>query len=367
MVRSVTRVFVCCLFVALTADPARPAPLSSGATISFNGTEYFHRWSKEGQNEYTPHGEEDLSAWTNMVTIVVHDWARNGDQLAELANRVLGNYQARGKVLRTDSKPRTKDQEAEHFAAAILGTPKFLEAAFARMVLFENRGVVIVYSKRFYGAGVGDQMSAWVRRNGETVEKALMSWKGLPSLAALKALPQGGPAAQPAPTVPPASAATPSALPEPKGTGPALSRQQVFAQLKARGYPNPGDADQFVGAALQGEEELVQLFLAAGMPVDAPNRLGDRALLMAIRGGYIAMAANLLKAGADPKLGDQSGLTPLIELSEYCDETALFAAFIRKGADVNAKTRGGQTALKGATSRGCTEMVRMLKVAGAVH
>jgi ankyrin repeat protein len=87
---------------------------------------------------------------------------------------------------------------------------------------------------------------------------------------------------------------------------------------------------------------------------------------MAIRGSYIALATELLKAGADPKLGDQNGLTPLIELSEYCDETALVAALIQKGVDVNVRTRGGQTALKGATSRGCTEMVRMLKKAGAV-
>jgi len=87
---------------------------------------------------------------------------------------------------------------------------------------------------------------------------------------------------------------------------------------------------------------------------------------MAIRGSHIDLAADLLKAGADPKLGDPNGLTPLIELSEYCNETALFDAFIQKGVDVNASTRGGHTALKGATSRGCTEVVRMLKKAGAV-
>ena len=149
--------------------------------------------------------------------------------------------------------------------------------------------------------------------------------------------------------------------------GPALSRQQAVEQLKTRGYPNPGDADQFVGAALHGEEELVRLFLAAGMAVDSPNRHGDRALLTAIRGSYIDLAADLLKTGADPKLGDQNGLTPLIELSEYCDETALFATLIQKGAGVNARTPGGHTALTGATSRGCTEMVQMLKKAGAVE
>jgi hypothetical protein len=180
----------CCLLAALTTHPAAADPATA---IAFNGADYFHRWSQNGQNEYTPKGEEDLSAWTSMVTIVVHDGARTGDQLAELANRVLGNYQARGKILRTSSRPRTKDQEAEHFAAVVFGTPKLLEAAFARMLLAEGRGVVVVYSRRFYGAAVGDQMSAWLARNGEPVEKALMAWKGLPPLAALKALPQAAP------------------------------------------------------------------------------------------------------------------------------------------------------------------------------
>jgi hypothetical protein len=350
------RALTCCLVVALAAGLAPPVSASPGARISFNGTDYSHRWSRDGQSEYTPQGEEDLSAWTSMVTIVVHDWARNGDQVAELANRVLGNYQARGKILRTDSRPRTTGREAEHFAAAVLGSPGYLEAAFARMLLAEGRGVVIVYSRRFYGTAVGDQMSAWLGKNGAAVEKALMGWKGLPSLAALTALPQARPAAPP---------------PAPPGPGggkaPGLTRQRAGAQLRARGYPNPGDADQFVGAALRGEEELVHLFLAAGMPVDTPNRSGDRALLMAIRGSYIDLAADLLAAGADPKLADRDGLTPLIELSGYCDETPLFAAFIRKGVDVNAATRGGRTALKGATSRGCTEMVRLLEQAGAVR
>jgi len=178
----------CVVLMAAAAAPARPA--GGGSTLTFNGTTYLHRWSKEGQNEYSPKGEEDLGAWKSMVTINVHDWARNGDQLAELANRVLGNYQATGKILRTDSRPRTKDQEAEHFAAVMLADPKFLEAVFARILLTEGHGVVVVYSKRVYGSAAGDEMSAWLAKNGEASEKTLRSWTGLPSLASLKALPQ---------------------------------------------------------------------------------------------------------------------------------------------------------------------------------
>jgi len=191
MTQTMTLILACSILTA--AEPAPPAAAKPGLTLSFNGTPYVHRWSSQGQNEYTPQGQEDLSSWTSMVTVNVHDWARNGDQLAELANRVLGNYQATGKVMRTDSKPRTKDHEAEHFAAVVLGQPKFLEAAFARILLVEGHGVVIVYSKRFYGAAVGNEMSAWLDKNGAATEKALMSWTGMPALAALSVLPQAKP------------------------------------------------------------------------------------------------------------------------------------------------------------------------------
>jgi len=40
---------------------------------------------------------------------------------------------------------------------------------------------------------------------------------------------------------------------------------------------------------------------------------------------------------------------------------------LAKGVAVNARSRGGQTALKEATSHGCKEMVRLLKKAGVVR
>ncbi len=335
------------------ASPAGP-PLK----VSFNGTDFFHRWSQKGQNEFTPAGEENLDAWKSMLTINVHEWAQNGDQLAQVANQVLGRYQASGRILRTNSKPRTKDHEAEHFAAVTFGGAPALESAFARMLLFEKRGVVVVYSHRIYGAKAAAQMSAWLAKNGPAVEKALMAWDGMPSLAALRALPQA--VDKPTLTVP----VKPNPVP---GVVALSAREAAVVKLKALGYPKPLDADQFVGAAMQGRGDLVRLFLAAGVPVDAPNRLGDRAFLMAIRGSYIDLAGEILKAGADPKLADPAtGLTPLIELASYCDETKLFAAVLKAGVDAKAQTRGGLTALKNANSHGCTEFARMLKQAGAV-
>ena len=178
-------------FVALapaahsTAQPRTTGPL----TLTFSGTDFIHRWSKDAQHEFTPKGEEDLAKWSTMVTINVHDSARTGEQLADVANRVLGNYQQSGKVIRTDSKPRTGKSEAEHFAVVLVPHPAFLEAAFARFLIHDGRGVVAVYSKRFYGDAGRNEMGVWLQKNGSDVERALMAWTGLPSHAALKALP----------------------------------------------------------------------------------------------------------------------------------------------------------------------------------
>lgn len=167
-----------------------PAATARPLTLSFDGQDYVHRWSKNGQHEFTPPADTDLSKWTAMLTINVHKSAKTGEQLADVANRVLGNYQKAGKIVRTDSKPRTKDAEAEHLAVAVLGDPKFLEAAFARFLLHDGRGMVVVYSKRVYGAKAGDEMSAWLQQHGPDTEKLLMAWSGIPSLAVLKALPE---------------------------------------------------------------------------------------------------------------------------------------------------------------------------------
>jgi len=159
-------------------------------TLNFRGTDFVHRWSKDGQNEFTPRSDSDLATWHDMITVNVHESVANGDQLAELANRIRTNYQRRGKILRTDSKPRTADRPAEHLIAAALGDPNFLEAAFARCALVNGVGFVTVYSHRVYGQAAGPAMSEWLKTNGAPVEKALMDWDKLPSVASLKRLSQ---------------------------------------------------------------------------------------------------------------------------------------------------------------------------------
>lgn len=176
--------------VTAPAKPAKPAPAASAAmTLDFAGTAYLHRWSNNHQHEFTPRDDADLARWKDMLTLNVHPAARSGEDLARVANQVVGHYQKAGKILRTQSRPRSADQPAEHFVAAVLGHPAYLEAAFARFRLHDGAGVVLVYSHRIYGKS-GPEMGAWLEANGDRVEKALMAWESLPALDALRRLPQ---------------------------------------------------------------------------------------------------------------------------------------------------------------------------------
>ena len=184
----------CLLTLPVEHGMASEQPKESRGTealaLSFGGVDYLHRWSKGGQNEFTPKGDGDLAKWQNMITVNVHEGVRSGDQLAELANAILSNYQRHGKVLVTNSVPHSENRPAEHLIVAVLGSPAFLEAAFARFVLIDGVGMVVVFSHRVYGKQVGPEMSQWVQTNGPQAEKTLMNWDKVPSLAALKRLPQ---------------------------------------------------------------------------------------------------------------------------------------------------------------------------------
>lgn len=169
---------------------AKTSPQAKAATIGLGGVDYVHRWSKNGQNEYTPENDSDLARWHDMVTINVHEAVRNGDQLADLANRVLDNYQSHGKIVRTDSRPRTPQHPAEHLIVAVLGNQDFLEATFARLMLIDGVGVIAVYSHRVYGKEAAETLGRWLETNGPSREKTLMAWDRVPSLAALSQLPQ---------------------------------------------------------------------------------------------------------------------------------------------------------------------------------
>lgn len=160
---------------------------NTAPAFSFAGTPYFHRYTTGDQHEYTPAGQEDLKAWTDMVTIHYYRNAKDGDALAAVANNVLGNYTAhKAKVIRTDSVPRTKNKPAEHLIVVAFGRPEFIEVVFSRFRMHQGIGTSVIYSHRAYGKGVGNQMSEWLKQNGAAIEKSLMNWDEMPKLPSKK-------------------------------------------------------------------------------------------------------------------------------------------------------------------------------------
>ena len=178
------------VFAGAAASAESPQTAAAATTVSFRDVGYLHRWSKGGQHEFTPEGQSDLQAWTDMLIVNVHPDVTTEQQLAGMANAVLGNYQNAGKVLKTGSKPKTPDQLAEHLAVAVLGAPGLLEATFARFVMVDGVGAVVSYSHRVYGNEVGPAMNDWLKTHGAEVEGALMGWKKVPRPVALEMLPQ---------------------------------------------------------------------------------------------------------------------------------------------------------------------------------
>ena len=151
------------------------------AAFSFADVEYFHRFTKGDQHEYTPAGQEDLKAWTDMVTIHFYRRAKDGEALAATANAVLENYKAsKAIVVKTDSVPRTRDKPAEHLIVVIFGRPEFIEVAFARFRMHGGVGTAVIYSHRIYGRKIGHEMSAWLEKAGPAIERNLMAWDAMP-------------------------------------------------------------------------------------------------------------------------------------------------------------------------------------------
>jgi ankyrin repeat protein len=150
-------------------------------------------------------------------------------------------------------------------------------------------------------------------------------------------------------------------------------------------------------AAHRDDEGMAALLLAAGADVDTPNRNGATALALACANASAGMVGRLLLAGADPGLaptgeppvltcarsGNRAAVTALLDGGAEVDaretwrrQTPLMWAaaenhvevvklLLERGADVDAGSKGGFTALTFAVRQGARETTRVLLDAGA--
>lgn len=185
------RIYSVTIFTGLALGCASVVAGETKPAFVFRDVEYFHRWSKDEQHEFTPAKQEDLEKWSDMITVNGYPNVDDGEGLAATANAVLENYKNhQARVLKTSSVPRTPDRPAEHLIAVVFGRPNFIEVAFARFKLMDGKGCSFVYSHRIYGEKIGDQMSAWLSAwlsaNGPEIEKALMEWTSMPSPVSIR-------------------------------------------------------------------------------------------------------------------------------------------------------------------------------------
>ena len=172
--------------VAVAKEAGKPAT----AKLSFGGVEYVHRATLNGRSDFTPASQPGLDSWRDRVTIIVRENVTSSEQLSAIAANLVETVGDLGEVVRTEPMANPRTQQTEYFFAAKLQGNGSTQAAFARLALVEGKGMVVVYSHRSYGEHSADTSTGWMDRNGESIERQLMSWTGMPKLAQLRALPQ---------------------------------------------------------------------------------------------------------------------------------------------------------------------------------
>jgi ankyrin repeat protein len=100
-------------------------------------------------------------------------------------------------------------------------------------------------------------------------------------------------------------------------------------------------------AAGRNDAQTVQILLDAGAQPEARNADGRTPLLAAVKDDAVASAETLLEFGANANGADGTGNTPLLIAvgKGYPEGLALTRLLISRGADLNARNKGGTTAL----------------------
>jgi ankyrin repeat protein len=142
---------------------------------------------------------------------------------------------------------------------------------------------------------------------------------------------------------------------------------EIVAILMA-GKPNLAIRDRLNRNALwfaagSGNEQIVDILLAAGAPVDG-SALQQSPLFAAVQAGRSGVVRRLLRKGLLPDAKNAAGDTPLISAAALGD-AAVLRTLLDGGASVDAQNAAGNTALIVATREGHTEVCQALLKAGA--
>lgn len=116
-------------------------------------------------------------------------------------------------------------------------------------------------------------------------------------------------------------------------------------------------------AAARGDVAGIEKLLSEGTSIDARDRTGATALLVATHGNQIAAAKALIDAGADVNAKDNINDSPYLYAGAR-GHLDILKMTLSHGADLKSTNRYGGTALIPAAERGHVETVRTLIGAG---
>ena len=133
---------------------------------------------------------------------------------------------------------------------------------------------------------------------------------------------------------------------------------------KAEGNKNPGQILREL-CSEPARKGLAEALLSTGfVNVNAKNKYGETALILASTDGSEDIVKMLLEAGANVNVEDNVGNTVLLIAIDRGHKTVI-KVLLERGADVNAENRSGQTPLRYVSGRGREDIVKMLLEAGA--
>lgn len=163
------------------------ASAGESKVFTFDGTAYFHRWSKEDQHDFTPQEQLKLSDWSDMVSLFRYPGLKSHADLDALANAVIANYTRSGaKILKSGSTAGEPGKPLEFYMTAQLPQRDYQAAVFARFRLADGIGTGVIYVHRIYGESANGLLELWLKQHGTAKRKALKSWQADPALHILR-------------------------------------------------------------------------------------------------------------------------------------------------------------------------------------
>jgi hypothetical protein len=134
-------------------------------------------------------------------------------------------------------------------------------------------------------------------------------------------------------------------------------------ELIGRGFGLNDDA--LIEACRSNQQDVVELYLAIGFPVDTVDSRGVSMLNHAVRSELVEMVTMLLESGADPNIvSEDRGNTPLMDAAAQGSER-MAGLLLAAGADTDIQSKSGQTALMMAVGDNHVEAARAILKAGA--